>query len=294
MSFKWSVIIVYELFYYSYYLLVPFSFFSQFGVLFSSVYENTRRRQHASPDLLFKLLMFWCLLLKGVRWMCFFTFLFFACRWTRRTARATAASQDSKSCCTNSWRESRCRRRWPSSYGKGIGLLLSAGVWLLSFFLRLLWNPCKQCLWRNISSYFRSDQHTWLYCSTPKKKKRRWKARLHKDSVVTKLFASPLRIKIEEEYAKSLSRLSQIPLASQEEGWVTIVLKRFQRNTQTPLSSWFVTHITAESSNSQRPDVKSASFQHVTLGMRWYDAVKYSLLSSKKFVFFLMNEAFVC
>lgn len=45
--------------------------------------------------------------------------------------------------------------------------------------------------------------------------------------IVKKLFASPLRIKIEEEYAKSLSRLSQIPLGSQEEGWGTNVLRDF-------------------------------------------------------------------
>lgn len=32
------------------------------------------------------------------------------------------------------------------------------------------------------------------------------------------------RIKIEEEYAKNLSKLSQIHLACQEEGWATFVL----------------------------------------------------------------------
>lgn len=37
-----------------------------------------------------------------------------------------------------------------------------------------------------------------------------------------------LRIKIEEEYAKNLSKLSQIPLASQEEGWVAVKKKDTQ------------------------------------------------------------------
>lgn len=53
------------------------------------------------------------------------------------------------------------------------------------------------------------------------------------NQIVKKLYASPLRIKIEEEYAKSLSRLSQIPLGSQEEGWAPSVLQWFSLKKKT-------------------------------------------------------------
>ncbi len=53
-------------------------------------------------------------------------FVFLVCllclsrRWIRRIPRATAALQDLRFCCRNSWRGNRCRKRWPSSYEKGI------------------------------------------------------------------------------------------------------------------------------------------------------------------------------
>lgn len=45
-------------------------------------------------------------------------------RMIRRTPRAMAASQDSRFCSRNSWRGNRCRKRWQSSYEKGISHVL--------------------------------------------------------------------------------------------------------------------------------------------------------------------------
>lgn len=51
------------------------------------------------------------------------------------------------------------------------------------------------------------------------RRKRPWRqARFCKLLCGNQTLYFPLRIKIEEEYAKNLSKLSQIPLASQEEG----------------------------------------------------------------------------
>lgn len=57
---------------------------------------------------------------------------------------------------------------------------------------------------------------TSLCCTT--QEMRSHKARCAKDTTGNETLYFPLRIKIEEEYAKNLSKLAQIPLASQEEG----------------------------------------------------------------------------
>lgn len=45
-------------------------------------------------------------------------------RLTGRIPRETAASQDLKFWCRNSWRVNRCRKKWPSSFERGISVLL--------------------------------------------------------------------------------------------------------------------------------------------------------------------------
>lgn len=47
-------------------------------------------------------------------------------RLTKKIPKAMAASQDSRFCCRNSWRENRYRRRWPSSYERGISFFISS------------------------------------------------------------------------------------------------------------------------------------------------------------------------
>lgn len=58
--------------------------------------------------------------------------------------------------------------------------------------------------------------HHWV----AQQRKRRWKPSCIKKLCGNQTFYFPLRIKIEEEYAKNLSKLSQIHLGGQEEGWV--------------------------------------------------------------------------
>lgn len=80
--------------------------------------------------------MFLCLLLS----VCLFN-EFLVCllclsrRLIRRIPRATAASQDLRFCCRNSWRGNRCRKRWLSSYERGISFLISYPAFSFFFFM---------------------------------------------------------------------------------------------------------------------------------------------------------------
>lgn len=95
-------------------------------------------------------------------------FLCLSGRRTRRTARAMGASQVLKSCCTNSWRESRCRKRWQSSYEKGI-VFSSVSVCLLIFFPpKVTRKPAKQWLWKNISPFLCWWIYPAILLNTPK------------------------------------------------------------------------------------------------------------------------------
>lgn len=145
---------------------------------------------------------------------------------TRGMPKATAALQDLRFCCRNSWRGNRCRKRWLSSYEKGISSPCTFySVTHLSGMDTIHLKP-----YGHLTSHF-------LFFSTVirvlciavlhKTEKHTWK----ESGCITAVMSSNetlyflLRIKIEEEYAKNLSKLSQIHLAGQEEGWATFVLK---------------------------------------------------------------------
>lgn len=147
------------------------------------------------------------------------------CRMIRGMPKATAASQDLRFYCRNSWRGNRCRKRWPSSYEKGIFSQLPPVFSFLSYiqddhdkFKNILTpnKPFPLFLYSRmcIAALHKTEKHTWK-----------------ESGCITALMSSNEtlyflpRIKIEEEYAKNLSKLSQIHLAGQEEGWATFVLK---------------------------------------------------------------------
>lgn len=129
------------------------------------------------------------------------------CRMIKRMSWATAASQDSRFCCRNSWRGNRCRKRWPSSYEKGIAPQFLHVTHpgpnklfpLFSTFPPVL-HKTEKCTWKESGCIMvvMSNNETLYFL---------------------------LRIKIEEEYSKNLSKLSQFPLAGQEEGSATFVPK---------------------------------------------------------------------
>lgn len=132
------------------------------------------------------------------------------CRMIKRISWATAASQVLRFCCRNSWRGNRCRKRWPSSYEKGIAPH--------EFFLSQVQNPTS-CFLVSVLSLWITVLHKTEKCT------------LKKSGCIMVVMSNNetlyflLRIKIEEEYAKNLSKLSQFPLAGQEEGSATFVPK---------------------------------------------------------------------
>lgn len=107
------------------------------------------------------------------------------CRPIRRIPRATAASQDLRFCCRNSWRGNRCRKRWQSSYEKGI-----CGV--ICFHTSVLGLPWKPSIKQTISPIF-FIWCSFMYIIVAQYRKHTWKlSELHKSCVVIRLCTSLL------------------------------------------------------------------------------------------------------